>query len=99
MDWFDDFVPSSCSLRSEQTHPIKIEAFMKDNEMTVRADLPDVDPAKDIEVSVRDDTLTIKGERREEHKGVDKSDFHCGSFIRSIALPTGTNEKKRSRHL
>jgi HSP20 family protein len=93
MDWFDDFVPSSFSLRGEETHPIKIEEFMKDNEMTVRAELPGVDPEKDIGVSVGDGMLTIKGERREEHKGVDKSDFHYGSFIRSIALPTGTDEK------
>jgi HSP20 family protein len=93
MDWFDDFVPFSFSLRSEETHPIKIEEFMADNELTVRAELPGVDPEKDIEVTVGDGTLTIKGERREEHKGVERSDFHYGSFIRSIALPTGTDEK------
>ena len=93
MDWFDDFVPFSFSLRSEETHPIKIEEFMKENELTVRAELPGVDPEKDIEVTVGDGTLTIKGERREEHKGAERSDFHYGSFIRSIALPIGTNEK------
>lgn len=93
MDWFDDFVPFSFSLRSEETHPIKIEEFMKDNELTVRAELPGVDPDKDIEVSVGEGMLTIKGERREEHKGAERSDFHYGSFIRSIALPSGTDEK------
>jgi HSP20 family protein len=93
MDWFDDFVPFSFSLRNEETHPIKIEEFMKDNELTVRAELPGVDPDKDIEVTVGDGMLTIKGERREEHKGAERSDFHYGSFIRSIALPNGTDEK------
>ncbi len=93
MDWFDDFVPFSFSLRSEETHPIKIEEFMKDNELTVRAELPGVDPDKDIEVTVGEGMLTIKGERREEHKGAERSDFHYGSFIRSIALPSGTDEK------
>jgi HSP20 family protein len=93
MDWFDDFVPFSFSLRSEETHPIKIEEFMQDNELTVRAELPGVDPEKDIEVTMGDGMLTIKGERREEHKRAERSDFHYGSFIRSIALPTGTDEK------
>jgi HSP20 family protein len=93
MDWFDDFVPFSFSLRNEETHPIKIEEFMKDNELTVRAELPGVDPDKDIEVTVGEGNLTIKGERREEHKGAERSDFHYGSFIRSIALPNGTDEK------
>ncbi len=93
MDWFDDFVPFSFSLRNEDTHPIKIEEFMKDNELTVRAELPGVDPEKDIEVTVGEGNLTIKGERREEHKGAERSDFHYGSFIRSIALPNGTDEK------
>lgn len=93
MDWFDDFVPFSFSLRSEETHPIKIEEFVKDNEIVIRAELPGVDPDKDIEVTVGDGKLTIKGERREEHKGAEKSDFHYGSFIRSISLPSGTEEK------
>jgi len=93
MDWFDDFVPFSFSLRNEETHPIKIEEFMKDNELTIRAELPGVDPDKDIEVTVGEGSLTIKGERREEHKGAERSDFHYGSFIRSIALPNGTDEK------
>lgn len=93
MDWFDDFVPFSFSLRNEDTHPIKIEEFMKENELTIRAELPGVDPEKDIEVTVGEGCLTIKGERREEHKGAERSDFHYGSFIRSIALPSGTDEK------
>lgn len=93
MDWFDDFVPFSFSLRSEEAHPIKIEEFVKENELTIRAELPGVDPDKDIEVTVGDGNLTIKGERREEHKGAEKSDFHYGSFIRSIALPSGTDDK------
>src|SRR5512140_3685160 len=78
MDWFDDFVPFSFSLRDEVTHPIKIEEFMKENELTVRAELPGVDPDKDIEVTMGEGMLTIKGERREEHKGAERSDFHYG---------------------
>ena len=93
MDWFDDFAPFSFSLRSEETHPIKIEEFVKENEFTIRAELPGVDPDKDIEVTVGEGNLTIKGERREEHKGAERSDFHYGSFIRSIALPSGTDDK------
>jgi len=93
MDWFDDFAPFSFALRGEEAHPIKIEESMKDNKFTIRAELPGVDPEKDIEVTVGEGFLTIKGERREEHEEVDRSDFHYGSFIRSIALPAGTDDK------
>lgn len=44
-------------------------------------------------MTVGEGFLTIKGERREEHEDVDRSDFHYGSFIRSIALPNGTDDE------
>jgi len=92
MDWFDDFVPSSFAIQGEEIHPIKIEEFTKDNEITIRAELPGVDPEEDIEVTVGNGYLTIKGERREEHTDAERSDFHYGSFIRSVALPSGTED-------
>lgn len=56
----------------------------------VHAELPGVDP-KDIEVSVTDSTLTIRGEKRsektEEKKGETYSERFFGSFERRLAIP------------
>ncbi len=60
--------------------------------MIVRADLPGTDP-KDVEVSVRGETLTLRGTReaREEKKGRDfmHREVSYGSFERSLTLPKG----------
>lgn len=58
----------------------------------VSVELPGLD-AKDIEVSLTGDMLTIKGERKsereEKHKGFYLSERSYGSFYRSIPVPPG----------
>jgi HSP20 family protein len=59
----------------------------------VRAELPGVDPEKDIDISFQDGVLTIRGERKLEEK-TERDDFYrvessYGSFQRSIPLPDG----------
>src|SRR5437762_1710661 len=60
-----------------------MEAFEKDGHYVVRADLPGVDP-KEVEVSVLNDTLTIKGERKRSNDVNEKnyrySETVYGSF-------------------
>lgn len=51
-----------------------------------------------IEIEFKDDTLIIKGERKEESE-VKKEDYHrieriCGSFTRSFNIPKNVDEKK-----
>jgi len=57
----------------------------------LRADLPGV-PPKDVKVSLMGDTLTIKGERRQESQTSDSSVLRServyGSFERSFTLRT-----------
>jgi len=74
-----------------------VESFVKDGSLIVRADVPGVDP-KDIEVSVVGNTLTIKGERKQE-KEVKSEDYirresSYGSFERRMTLPEGANTEK-----
>ena len=56
----------------------------------VKADLPGLE-AKDIDVSLRGDILTIKGEKKAENEEKTKSyhrvERHYGSFERSVRLP------------
>lgn len=67
------------------------------DEIVVKADLPGLDQ-KDIEVTVQDGTLTIRGERKEE-KEEKKEDYYYaertyGAFMRSLPLPKGVDADK-----
>ena len=55
----------------------------------LRAEMPGVDPDKDVEVAVTGDILTISGRRQEEEHDKDHSEFRYGSFSRSVQLPPG----------
>ncbi|MDP1711393.1 MAG: Hsp20/alpha crystallin family protein [Candidatus Nanopelagicaceae bacterium] len=92
MDLFDDFLPFSQMKCNGEAHLIRIEESVNENEIIVRAEMPGVDPERDIEVSLDDGLLTIVGEKRVESKEADRSEFHYGSFSRSITLPHGVKE-------
>ncbi len=68
-----------------------------DAEIIVHAELPGVD-AKDVEVSIQEGALYVRGEKRSEKKeenGNRKySERFFGSFERCIALPPGVDESK-----
>jgi HSP20 family protein len=70
-----------------------IEAFQRGNDFVVRAEVPGMN-RQDLNVEVGDDSLTIRGERRQEHdeerEGVFWSERSYGSFTRVIPLPPGT---------
>ena len=72
--------------------PIRVEDFVDKNRYVIRAELPGVDPGKDVEVSVSDGTLTIRAERSEETKERHRSEFRYGSLERTVRLPRGANE-------
>jgi HSP20 family protein len=73
----------------EWTQP-SLDVYQTPKEVIVKASLPGIKP-EDVEVTITDDTLTIKGETKAEKK-VDEEDYLCrechyGSYFRSIALP------------
>lgn len=76
---------------------IKIEQKAVDGKLEIRAEMPGIDPDKDVDISIDDDILTIKAERREEEKGEREgtrfSEFRYGSFMRSLRVPKGTSPK------
>jgi HSP20 family protein len=69
-----------------------LEVFQRQNELVIKADLPGM-TKDDIKVDVRDDAVTIQGERRREHEeereGVYRSERSYGSFSRVVPLPEG----------
>jgi HSP20 family protein len=86
LDWLD--APWAPMLPFTAGRMFRVEAYVKDNRYVVRAELPGMDPDKDVEITVEDGTLTIHAERREEHKEPHRSEFRYGSFTRSVVLPS-----------
>jgi HSP20 family protein len=74
---------------------IRVEEFVDGGQLVVRAEVPGVDPDRDIDVSVDNGVLTIAAERRESSREkLDKgfhSEFRYGSFVRQVRLPAGTS--------
>jgi len=68
-----------------------------ENEITVTAELPGVDP-KDIDIDVTGDTLTIRGEKKQEREGKERNyqfmERSFGRFQRTIQLPTPVDPDK-----
>ncbi|MBF6223672.1 Hsp20/alpha crystallin family protein [Nocardia abscessus] len=77
---------------SIEGHMIRVEEHLDKGRYTLRAELPGVDPADDVDISVREGQLTIKAERTERKEEGTRSEFHYGSFYRSIPLPVGAKE-------
>lgn len=69
-----------------------VESYTKDNTLVFKAELPGVDP-KDLDVSVTDRELVIKGERKAEKDTKEESylyhEINYGSFERRFLLPEG----------
>lgn len=77
---------------------IRVEEIHEDDSLVVRAELPGVDPDKDIDVSISDGVLHIGATRSErtEKKSKDhsfRSEFRYGSFSRNMTLPRGVEAK------
>jgi HSP20 family molecular chaperone IbpA len=64
-----------------------LEDEMTDDGYVVRAELPGIDPASDVDVTTHDGWLTITADRRQEVDFTGSSEFVYGSFARSVPLP------------
>ena len=69
-----------------------VEVFQKNNELTIRADLPGL-KKDEVTAEVADQAVTLHGERKreveEEREGIYRSERSYGSFWRVIPLPEG----------
>lgn len=87
-------MPLARSLRSAYEWAPDIDVFEKDGKIVVRADLPGI-KREDIDVSVQDDTLVVRGHREEEKEIRDEtyygSERATGKFYRAVGLPTGVD--------
>jgi HSP20 family molecular chaperone IbpA len=73
-------------------HLIRLEDEVQGGHYLVRAEIPGVDPAKDVDITVSNGQLTIKAERSEKKEVNGRSEFSYGTFVRTLTLPAGANE-------
>jgi len=83
--------------RATEAEPVaswmpSIESFVKDGKLVIKAELPGID-AKDLDLSITDRELVIKGERKAEKDEKEKDytyrEISYGSFERRFLLPEG----------
>jgi HSP20 family protein len=83
-------------LELEQGGWLKLEEYQEDGTLVLRTEVPGVDPAKDIEVTVADGVLRVHAHRDEkaEHKNKQgyRSEFRYGELTRTVRLPEGVSE-------
>lgn len=80
----------------------QLDVLDRDKDILIRAEIPGVEK-KDIDVSISDGTLVIKGSMSRESKEERKDYYRCeisqGNFARSLALPNGVDATKISANL
>lgn len=100
---FDDFFRGFSAMepfadRSGAFAP-RLDVTETDKELKIKAELPGMDE-KDVEVAVTHDTLTIRGEKKEEQEEKNGTYYRMersfGSFTRSIPLPREVEQDKVS---
>jgi HSP20 family protein len=95
-DWFDWLDWPGLAAFREGDRMIRIEEMRDHDSLVIRAEMPGIDPDKDVDIKVRDHMLEIRAERREEQstdeKGTRRSEFHYGSFNRTVRLPPEAKE-------
>ena len=75
----------------------ELDVYQTPNEVVIKASLPGVKP-DDVSIDITGDTLTIKGETKEEQE-IKREDYlyqerRYGAFSRSAVLPAGLKTEK-----
>jgi len=94
---FHDSVARMFSEPSARPWTPGVDILESENDLVLKADVPGVDP-KNIDISMENGTLTLKGERKfensETHQGYHRIERSYGSFARSFALPDTVDVEK-----
>lgn len=95
---FDHFFePSWDEFRAVEEWTPKMDVSETKDDLVVRVEVPGLDP-KEMQVSVHEQLLTIRGEKKEEKEEKDER-YHrreCayGVFTRAIRLPVAVDQEK-----
>lgn len=86
-DWLED----------EEEGQLAVDAYQDDESVTIKAPIAGVN-IEDLEISITDEVVTIKGERRNDTE-IDRENYfvqecYWGSFMRSYILPVSVDAGK-----
>jgi len=91
---FDDFARSTLAMAGNGSLMPSMDITETEKEFVITAELPGLE-RKDVEISLEDNVLTIRGEKKSETKPDDKnknvhvSERSYGVFYRVLELPSG----------
>ncbi|HEY7536266.1 MAG TPA: Hsp20/alpha crystallin family protein [Thermodesulfobacteriota bacterium] len=107
--WFEDLFeepflprmwrkfPSLRKLKELEGISPSVDMFDKKDEIVVKAEIPGIEK-EDINISISDNTLTIKGETKKEEEVKEEDYYYAersyGSFARTLSLPAKVNADK-----
>lgn len=85
-DWLEDYEGQ-----------LAIDAYQTDDSVVLKAPIAGVRP-EDLEISITDDLVSIKGERKEEAR-IERDNYLCqecywGGFSRTYSLPVAVDSEK-----
>lgn len=94
---FQKMVGDGAAMNGSSAWAPRVDVSETDQEFLVKADLPGVE-AKNIDISVSDGVLVLKGERKverkEEKKGYQRFERFAGSFYREIPIPVSVDAER-----
>ncbi len=95
-NFFNDFFNESTSLSNFDFSP-KVDITENEKGIYVKADIPGIDQ-KDIDVELKDNVLTISGEKKVENEQKNEKEHRIersfGSFSRSFRVPENIDRDK-----
>ncbi|WP_457963338.1 Hsp20/alpha crystallin family protein [Arthrobacter sp. D1-29] len=75
---------------------LRVEEYRDGGDMVVKAEVPGIDPEKDVDITLVGSDLRIEVRHEEKSEHRDKrgyrSEFRYGTFSRTVALPGPVNE-------
>ncbi|WP_258805752.1 Hsp20/alpha crystallin family protein [Pseudarthrobacter sp. NS4] len=84
-------------LEGEARSWLRVEEYREGDSMVVKAEVPGIDPGKDVDITLTGDELRIdvRHEEKSEHKDKSgyRSEFRYGTFSRTVALPGAVKEE------
>jgi len=102
-DLFDEldrlFTTQTSEMAEEADYGPSVDVYQTDDEVVVKAQLPGV-KKEDVEVSIQENTLTIRAETRREEEiedeGYFRRELRYGTFARRLPLPAAVDEQQVS---
>jgi len=93
IEWMEHgFPPFLRSSGPDALQVLRLEDYVEGGRYVLRAEMPGIDPEKDVEITLAEGILTLRAERHQERKEAHRSEFRYGAFERTVALPENADK-------